>query len=212
LLALVATLAVVASLWHQRMINDRVDKLRTVVQWAMGIANSLQDRIVAQKLTQDQAMAELREQFHRMRFDRGEEYLTAQTADGVTLIHGTLPDREGKASTITDAKGTRLLDLIRDALRNGDSGVVAYRFPKPRADGGRGEGGVRGALRAVEHHLPGRRLCGRSGCRVSSRYGTAGWDRRADLATDAFGCLAGQPRHKRRPLGAHHGDGSLGER
>lgn len=130
-LALVATLAVAASLWHQRMINDRVDKLRAVVQSAMGIAESLQGQIAAHKLTQEQAMAVLRDQFHKMRFDHGEGYLTTQTPDGITLIHGTIPDREGKPSTATDANGRPLTDIIHAALKDSDSGVVAYRFPKP---------------------------------------------------------------------------------
>ena len=130
-LALFATLAVTASLWHQRMINDRVDKLRAVVQSAMGIAQSLQDQIAAHKLTQEQAIAVLRDQFHRMRFDQGEGYLTAQTPDGIILIHGTLPDREGKPSSATDADGRPLIDIIHAVLKDSDAGVVAYRLPKP---------------------------------------------------------------------------------
>jgi len=130
-LALVATLAITASLWHQRMIDDRVDKLRAVVQSAMGIAQSLQDQIAAHKLTREQAMAELRDQLHTMRFDHGEGYLTMQSADGVVLIHGTLPDHEGKPTTAADADGRPLTGLIHAALKDSDTGVVTYRFPKP---------------------------------------------------------------------------------
>jgi len=130
-LALVATLAITASLWHQRMIDDRVDKLRAVVQSAMGIAQSLQDQIAAHKLTQQQAIARLRDQFHTMRFDHGEGYLTARAPDGSILIHGTLPAQEGKPSTAVDADGRPLTEMIDAALRDSDTAVVTYRFPKP---------------------------------------------------------------------------------
>jgi methyl-accepting chemotaxis protein len=130
-LALIATLAITASLWHQRMINDRVDKLRAVVQSAIGIAQSLQNQISAHKLTQQQAIAQLRDQFHVMRFDHGEGYLTARAPDGSILIHGTLPGQEGKPSTAKDADGRPLTEMIDAALRDSDTAVVTYRFPKP---------------------------------------------------------------------------------
>ena len=147
-LALVATLAVTAWLWHQRMIDDRVDKLRAVVQSAIGIAQSLQDQIAAHRLTQEQAMAELRDQFHTMRFDRGEGYLSVQAADGTVLIHGALPDHEGKPSTATDADGRPLTGMIQAALRDSDTGVVAYRFPKP------GHTDVKGKVAFVARYAP----------------------------------------------------------
>jgi methyl-accepting chemotaxis protein len=147
-LTLVATLAVTAWLWHQRMIDDRVDKLRAVVQSAIGIAQSLQDQIAAHKLTQEQAMAELRDQFHTMRFDRGEGYLSVQAADGTVLIHGALPDQEGKPSTATDADGRLLTRMIPAALRDSDTGVVAYRSAK------RGHADTEGEIAFLARYAP----------------------------------------------------------
>ncbi len=130
-LALIVTLLVAASLWHQRMIHDRVDKLRAVVQSGMGIAEALQQQIEAHKLTPEQAMAQLRDDFHKMRFDAGEGYLTVQDANGVVLIHGTLPNHEGKASTANDGNGRPLTALIQNALNDADTATVFYIFPKP---------------------------------------------------------------------------------
>jgi methyl-accepting chemotaxis protein len=45
-IALIATVAVASSLLHQRMIDDRVDKLRAVVQTAQGLAQSLENQVI----------------------------------------------------------------------------------------------------------------------------------------------------------------------
>ena len=41
------------------------------------------------------------------------------------------PALEGKPSPAANEKGTPLTDLIRDALRSTDEGIVAYLFAKP---------------------------------------------------------------------------------
>ena len=60
-LAVVVTVIASASALHQRMYDDRVDKLRAVVQSARSYAEGLEARVVAGKLTHDQAYEVLRE-------------------------------------------------------------------------------------------------------------------------------------------------------
>ncbi len=128
---LVAATAIDASSLHRRMLDDRADKLKATVDMILGPAASLEHQVAAQQMTRDQAMARLRDIVHAMRFDAGDGYLTLQSLEGVVLIHGTDPSREDKRGTAKDADGRPIIELIRDALRNGDSGVISYLFPKP---------------------------------------------------------------------------------
>ena len=130
-LALVVSIGAAASLIHQRMFDDRVDKLRGIVQTTIAIAQSLENRVLAHDLTREQALALLRDDIHAMRFDGGGGYLVAQTLDNMVVAHGVVPALDGKASPATDASGKPLTDLIRDALHNADEGVVSYTYPKP---------------------------------------------------------------------------------
>jgi methyl-accepting chemotaxis protein len=132
-LALVVSIGAAASLMRARMFEDRVDKLRAVVQSTMSIAQSLEVKVAAKQLTRDQAVVLLRDEVHGMRFDSGSGYITALTQDGVTVIHGSIPALEGKPvpATVTDENGRPINDLMQDALRDKDEGVLAYRADRP---------------------------------------------------------------------------------
>jgi methyl-accepting chemotaxis protein len=130
-LALVASIGAAASLIHQRMFDDRVDKLRAVVQSTIAIAQSLENRVTAHDLTREQAQALLRGDIHAIRFDGGAGYVTAWTTDGTVVAHGTVPALEGKPTPVADTGGRTVLQLGADALQGSDHGVVAYAFPRP---------------------------------------------------------------------------------
>ena len=130
-LTLVAVVAVSASLVRQRMFEERVDKDRAVVQATLGIAQSLEIRVATHQLTHEQALGMLRDDIHAMRFDDGAGYIYAQTLDNIIVIHGASPALEGKPSPATDEIGRPLTELINSALRNSDTGVVSYTYPKP---------------------------------------------------------------------------------
>jgi methyl-accepting chemotaxis protein len=134
-LALVVSVSAAAHLMHQRMIGDRVDKLRAVVQTTVGIAQSLQNRVAAQQLTREQALAMFREDIHAMRFDGSDGYVSAQVEasnGGFTILaHGSDARRENKPSNAKDINGRSISDLISEALNGHDSSVISYLFPKP---------------------------------------------------------------------------------
>jgi len=129
-IALIASTAIGASMMHQRMIGDRVDKLRAVVQSTMAIAQSLQNRVAAHELTRDEAYARFAADVHAIRFDGGDGYLTVQNLDGVVVLHATTPGMEGKKSPTKDQNGVWITDLVRNVLRNSSEGIITYPFPK----------------------------------------------------------------------------------
>src|ERR1700761_1480155 len=82
----VAVIVSNASSLYDRMLNDRIDKLKTTVDMALNLANHLEDQAKAGQITQDQVLVELRDKLHAMRFDNGDGYLTLQRLDGIILI------------------------------------------------------------------------------------------------------------------------------
>ena len=130
--ALVAAIGAGSTQMRKRMIEDRVGELRAVVQSATGFAQSLEKQVTAGQLTHEQALARFRADLHTMRFD-GTNYVLVQTFDGLVVIHGGDPSREGKPTASKDANGTSSADLAREALRNADDAVISYLALKPGA-------------------------------------------------------------------------------
>jgi methyl-accepting chemotaxis protein len=130
-LGLIIAMGVQAFTLQQRILDDRIDKLKAAVDMSVAVAALLESRIAAHEMTRDGALARLRDIVHAMRFDGGDGYGTLQSREGVTLIHGIDPNREGKPATAKDANGGTILNLIHATLRDSDSGTVAYLFPKP---------------------------------------------------------------------------------
>jgi methyl-accepting chemotaxis protein len=131
IMAVLSTGGVSAVIIHARMEADRVDKLRAVVESVMGTAGALNKQISPEGLTHEQAMARLRDLIHAIRFDDGDGYISVQSRNGITLIHGVSPEREGKTSSASGTDGRLISDLIADAIRDKPAGMVAYMFPKP---------------------------------------------------------------------------------
>jgi len=60
-LAFVILVGVASSMMHQRMIDDRIDKLRAVVLEARSFASLLDQQVTAGHISRDQALATFRE-------------------------------------------------------------------------------------------------------------------------------------------------------
>ena len=132
-LALVASIGIAASVLHQRMIDDRVDKLRAVTEAVVGLAQSLEEGVAAHRLTREQALEQFRVAAHTIRFDGGANYVVAQTLQNEIIVHGGNPKLDNTVSAAKDTSGRPVTDIIVEALHNGDRAVIAYTFPKPGA-------------------------------------------------------------------------------
>jgi methyl-accepting chemotaxis protein len=130
-LAVVGSVGFGAMMLRDRMIDDRVDKLRAVVQSMISFTASLESQVAAKTLTHEQAVARLRETIHPMRFDHGIGYITVADDDGILIVQPSAPDREGKPATAADANGRSLASLYNEALRASNEGVISFSFPKP---------------------------------------------------------------------------------
>ena len=134
-LALVISIGAGAVQMHQRMLDDRADKMRAIVDVGKGLAQDLASQVTAKELSQDQAEARFRAEIHAMRFDGGDGYIAVHVAgangEDLMFAHGSAPQLEGKISQTRDADGTLIFDLINAALIGHDGSVITYLFPKP---------------------------------------------------------------------------------
>ncbi len=119
-----------SSVLYQRMVDDRMDKLRAQVSSAADIASELDGGVTTLRMTREQALATFRDVIHAIRFDNGHGYLSVLDADsGVILIHGANVSLEGKRNpTIA---GSNASTLVVNAVRETSTGSARYKFPKP---------------------------------------------------------------------------------
>ncbi len=134
-LALVAAIMAGGSMIHDRMMDDRAEKLRAVVLTAIGIAQTLEHDVAAGRMDRAQAQARFREILHTVRFGGPDDYFLVQNPQGTVLIHGGDPKREGKPTASRDAGGHSSAELARDVLAHAadgfGGGVISYLALKP---------------------------------------------------------------------------------
>ena len=129
--AVILSIGFSASMLRDRLIEDRVDKLRAVVQSTMAVARGLEIQVTAKTITREQAIDQLRQTIHLLRFDGGDGYVTASTTAGIGIINGAAPSREGTVATAFDNTGRTVNSLENEVLRDRDEGVIHYSFAKP---------------------------------------------------------------------------------
>jgi len=117
---------------HQRMLDDRLDKLRGVVSSAVSIARALEAQVGAQEITRQAALESFARDIHAIRFDNGAGYLSVQDMrTGNTLVHGVNPKLEGNPTPADQASGQPISSLVQAAVQSSDEGFTGYMFPKP---------------------------------------------------------------------------------
>jgi methyl-accepting chemotaxis protein len=132
ILAMAATIAVMAWFLYQRMVDDRVATLRSVADVATSFAQSLDGEVAAGRLTREQAAAQLRSGFDAMKFAGGAGYITSHTMDGVAIAQGANPALEGKNRLDNqDSHGQLFIKGQRDLAAAQGEGLTEYWYPKP---------------------------------------------------------------------------------
>jgi methyl-accepting chemotaxis protein len=132
MLAVCAIIAFSASLSEKRMLDDRVAQLRTAVDMAIGMAQSLQDDVTAGKMTLADAEGQFRTRARRMMFDKGQGYVTAYRTDTSTMLNSANPQLEGKMNNVRDTTGLLIVPAVLETgRRSPEGGTISYFFPRP---------------------------------------------------------------------------------
>ena len=133
LVALAGTIGVASFLASQRMMTDRTQELRAVVDVAYGAAAALQDDVAAGKLTRDQAEARFRDFVHHARYGANNDFIFALRFDG-TSVASPLASSEGVNTWNQQSDGGRY--VIREIIAAGQSGSGTLDYTYPRVSGG----------------------------------------------------------------------------
>ena len=125
-------IAVSASLSERRMVEDRVAQLRAAVDLLYGMAQTLQDEVVAGKMTLAEAQAQFRLRGRKMTFSNGQAYPNVYNPDRSVLLNGGNPQIEGKITGATDSNGVLIAKAQMDAAQEKPEGsTVSYLYPRP---------------------------------------------------------------------------------
>lgn len=131
-LTVTAIIAASAFLSKNRMMEDRVQQMKTAVDMLYNLAQSVQDDVTAGKLTQADAKAQFHMRGRRMSFNGGQGYPVVYNPDTSLLVNSANQQLEGKITGAKDSNGVLIADAI---LKAGDQtaqgGVTSYLYPRP---------------------------------------------------------------------------------
>jgi methyl-accepting chemotaxis protein len=129
-------LSMAAAIWaathilHERMVQDRIGKLRGIVEIAYEQANAYDAQVKAGKLTRDEALVRFKEAGRGMWFDDHRAYITVAGLDGINIMNPAVPKIEGTRG-VAMPNGQYIIDTFVQAVKNSDEGLSLYDYPKP---------------------------------------------------------------------------------
>ena len=135
ILAPAVVIAVSSSSAHQRMVDDRIDTIRSTVELAVGMAKGLNAEVEARAITRDEALSRFRNAIHAMSYHEGADYLFAYDLDGIAVAN---PSNHKAVGTdrmqLQDKAGKYFVREIVETLRKQDSAIIHYVWPKLGSD------------------------------------------------------------------------------
>ncbi len=131
-LSLVAALGFAASVQRERMMDERIGLLRSVVETAHGVASSLQKEVEAGKLTKEAALERFRDTAHAMWYDGRNGYVMGFTMAGMSIANAADPKQVGTIRLDRkDSNGKPIVGSMIELMKQRNDGTVTYYYPKP---------------------------------------------------------------------------------
>lgn len=129
--ALVAALGAAGLFLHERMFSDRVEKLKSIVDVAISMAQGLEAQTKAGKITHEEALVRFHDELSTMWYGNGAGYLTSTTMDGKSFANPNKPEMEGTVSNTVDPNGKPISRSMLEMARDHGEGLVDYVTNKP---------------------------------------------------------------------------------
>ncbi|MBH5371818.1 methyl-accepting chemotaxis protein [Bradyrhizobium glycinis] len=127
-----AIIGVSAVLSKSRMMEDRVQQMRTAVELLYNYAQALQDEVTAGKLTPAEAKSLFHQRGRRMNFNGNQGYPVVYNPDGSLVVNGANQQLEGKITGAKDSNGVLIADaIIKAGSETAQGGVTSYLYPRP---------------------------------------------------------------------------------
>ncbi|KRP92409.1 chemotaxis protein [Bradyrhizobium yuanmingense] len=131
-LTITAIIGVSAVLSKSRMMEDRVQQMRTAVELLYNYAQALQDEVTAGKLTPAEAKSLFHQRGRRMNFNGNQGYPVVYNPDGSLVVNGANQQLEGKITGAKDSNGVLIADaIIKAGSETAQGGVTSYLYPRP---------------------------------------------------------------------------------
>jgi len=134
--ALSLAIMLAAALWIVRgsMLQDRLSKVRAIVETEQSQMVSLDKQVTAGTLTKEDALKRMRELNDAVRYD-GSEYVFIIDMMGTMVAHGVKPELEGKNMIgFADPSGFKIFQAMIDLARRDHQGQISYLWPKAGSD------------------------------------------------------------------------------
>lgn len=114
-----------------QMMEDRVAKLKAVLELAHTTAQYYEGQVSQGKITRDQALGLFHDHLSALRYDGGQNYVAAATLQGVMVINPVVPHLEGKDATgLKDSRGTPIILAQMALMKEKSEATLDYYFPK----------------------------------------------------------------------------------
>ena len=110
---------------HQTISAERVEMVRHLDEAAVSMVKSAYARAQSGELTEDAAKTLVKDQLRKLRYGNG-EYFYVHDYDGLNIVHGGKPEREGQNFyNFVDPNGRHIIKEQIDAARTGTGAVIA---------------------------------------------------------------------------------------
>jgi methyl-accepting chemotaxis protein len=110
---------------HQTVSAERVQLVRQLDEAAVSMVKSAYAHFQSGELTEDAAKTLVKDQLRKLRYGNG-EYFYVHDYDGLCIVHGAKPEREGQNFyNFVDPNGRQIIKEQIDAARNGTGAVIA---------------------------------------------------------------------------------------
>ena len=118
---------------RDRMMTDRQDKVRHLVEATAGVVQYFEQQAKSGAMTEAQAQATAKATIRNLRYGNdGNDYFWLQDTQPVMVMHPIKPELDGKDLTdIKDPTGFHLFTAVAEVARRSGSGFVPYLWPKP---------------------------------------------------------------------------------
>jgi methyl-accepting chemotaxis protein len=128
--SLALAIGVSTTLLRERMMEDRIDKLRAVAEMTFELAQSYEQSVKAGKLSREDAEKQFYASARAMWFDNHRSYLATGNMQGIWTMNASVPKIEGSVGTKMP-NGKYILEHILGTIGNNDEGMAYYDYPKP---------------------------------------------------------------------------------
>jgi len=136
LVAVALAILLAAALWivHGSMLQDRLSKVRALVETEHSLLTALDRQVKAGTLSKEDGLKRMREINDAIRYD-GSEYIFVIDMNGTIVAHGAKPELEGKDMIgFADPSGFKIFTAMIDLARRDHQGSVHYLWPKAGSD------------------------------------------------------------------------------